>query len=102
MTENNEPVKTEEKEEVKETSTDDSEKGNKPKATSPLEQANTLNKELGTKLRRYEELIARQEELMANELIRGKSEANMDSEEKKRTPKEYAEGIMQGKNEQTK
>lgn len=72
-----------------------SNEGGKPKATSVLDEANSVKEELGKMLSEHRELLKRQEELMAQQMLRGKSSANVEDEKpKEETPKEYRDRIM--------
>ena len=82
---------------TEEESTEDEIKPQKaPKDLSPLQQAREIEKQLTAKLKKYEDLILRQEELLANEVVRGRSMANVKTEKKEVTPQEYKDMIMRG------
>lgn len=67
-------------------------------APSTLVQAEALAKRLEDANRRTEELLKRQEEVVARAMLGGRSFAGQEPEIKKEeTPKEYANRIMMGK-----
>jgi hypothetical protein len=89
-----EPTEETQKEEAVRTETD-TPKGDLPKKSNILDEANTLYQRLDERIKRYENLIERQEELMANQLLRGRSDATMGEQKpKEETPQEYKDRIM--------
>lgn len=59
--------------------TPNSDSGSKPEASSPYEQAVDLVKRIEAGNREYAELLQRQEQLLARNLISGRSQAGMKS-----------------------
>lgn len=63
--------------------------GDKPKTVGLVEGANVAAERLETANKKQEELLDRQEELMAKQALGGRTEAGQQQEEKEETPKEY-------------
>lgn len=83
----------EEKKEEQQT-TEDTGTGDKPRPTSVLDEANEIYKKLEEQNKEFRSLLTRQEELMAQQMLRGKSVANEEEKPKEETPKEYKERIL--------
>lgn len=71
--------------------------GDKPRATSVLDEANEIYKKLEEQNKEFRQLLGRQEEIMAQQMLRGKSNANEEEKPKEETPKEYKERILSNK-----
>lgn len=88
-----ETIQENKKEETKE----DSGTGDKSKAVGILNEANEIYEKLGERNREYKELIEREEEMRASDLLRGKSQANIEENKpKEETPSEYRDRILKG------
>lgn len=81
-------------EQTKEQTTKDTGTGDKPKATSVLDEANAIYEKLEQQNKEFKELLGRQEEMMAQQMLRGKSTANVEEKPKEETPLEYRKRIM--------
>ena len=87
---------TKEVEEPKDTTSDTSE-GDKPEAIGIVDRAHAENERMEENLRRRDELISREEKLMAQKTLGGRSEAGqVPVEPKEETHEEYAEKVRRG------
>ena len=75
-----------------ETNTD---KGNKFKTPKVITEANSAAERMEAANEKREELIAREEEMLANKHLQGEGEAGQESP-KEETPREYTERVMSG------
>ena len=75
----------------------DNDDGNKQKQTSILERANEMSKKLEQQITEIKSSLDRLEELQARDMLAGKSKAGEKVQEEKRSSKDYANSIMQGK-----
>ena len=67
----------------------DKEKGDKPKTPQTIVEANAAAEKLEMANKKHEELLARQEDMIARKILGGGSEAGQAAEKKEETPKEY-------------
>lgn len=93
----NEETKEEVKEEEEQKTTGNNGDGNIKEKTSIIERANEVSKKLEQQIEELKELTLRNEEVMAQNILSGKSEAGQKFEKKEESPKEYADRVMQGK-----
>ncbi len=85
-------------EEGEEKSVSNTQEGDKSKKTSILDEANIISKTMASQIAEYRELIHRQEELMARQMLAGRADATIEGQkEKEESPKEYKDKIMSGK-----
>ena len=86
------------KEEKKEESKPmDSGEGNKPKSPKVIEELRVENERMETNLEKRQELLTREEEILAHKQMDGKADAGQKKEEEKPlTPIEYAEAMQRG------
>ena len=82
-----------EKEEVKQ---EDNSKEEEPKELDMIEKAKLAAADLKAQNDRREELISRQERLMAEQKLGGVTNAGTSEEKKEETPKEYKDRVMRG------
>jgi len=75
---------------------EDNNTGNISKKNSLIEQADAIAKRLEDANQKAEELYKKQEELMARQMLGGKSEAGDSEPKKEESPKEYADKVMNG------
>lgn len=74
----------------------DAGKGVQPQTTSLIDGANAAAERLKKENDRRENLLAEEKELEARKALGGGSEAGKPSDEKKETPREYAERKLRG------
>ena len=90
----NEKQNEEQEEEVKEVKKDVVKIGKKG---SVLDEANEVYKKLEEQNQKFQELLERQEELMARQMLRGRSDATVEETKKKEeSALEYKNRIMRG------
>jgi hypothetical protein len=88
----------EEKETQEEPTSEDTGEGSEPEADEQAEKLRAKNERLEKQVKKREELIAKNKELMAQETLGGESEAGQKKPEpKKESDDEYAERVRQGK-----
>jgi len=84
-------------EEGEDKSVSNTKEGDKSKKTSILDEANSISKTMASQIEEYRELIHRQEELMARQMLQGKADATIEGQkEKEESPKEYKDKILRG------
>jgi len=88
--------KEETKEEKSKTTEEDTGKGDKPQMPALIEQANTAAERLELANKKREEILQRQEELMAHQRLGGYSEAGMHEQKKEETAEEYSDRVLKG------
>ena len=67
------------------------------KEKTPIEEAKDILAQIKEENKKREELLAKENEMRANDLLSGKAEAGTkEEEEPEESPKEYAEKIMRG------
>ena len=81
---------------IEKTAAIDTETGNKPAATSIVEQAKLAAEGLAKENTRMEENLRRQEELKARETLGGQTAGAQPEAKKELTPKEYADSVSKG------
>lgn len=91
-------MESNEKQETKEEqSAVDTGEGDKPEAVGIVDRAHAENERMEENLRRRDELISREEKLMAQKTLGGRSEAGqVPVEPKEETHEEYAEKVRRG------
>ncbi|RLA41981.1 MAG: hypothetical protein DRR06_15225 [Gammaproteobacteria bacterium] len=86
-----------EEQEAKEDTAINSGEGDKPQVYKAIDDANLAAKRLEDANKVKGELLAKEEEIVAQKRLGGESEAGMDeSKPKEETAKEYAEKVMKG------
>lgn len=70
--------------------------GNKPKASSVIEQANEAADRLERANQKREELLKKEEALLAKRVLGGKSEGKEEEKPKEETPQEYKDKVLRG------
>ena len=90
-----------EKKETKEAETEDtikdSDEGDKPKSRGLIDDANSAAERLEAANKKQEELITRQEEIAAKQLLAGKTEAGLAPvKEEPISDKEFSDKVMSG------
>lgn len=65
----------------------------KSNGLSPLEEARKLNEETKQMLAKNQEIVQKLESIRANDLISGRTNANVPQEKKEETPEEYHERL---------
>ena len=89
--------KKETKEAETEDTTKDSDEGDKPKSRGLIDDANSAAERLEAANKKQEELITRQEEIAAKQLLAGKTEAGQAPvKEEPISDKEFSDKVMSG------
>jgi len=86
--------KTNEKEEPENSVTTEND-GDKPQEVGLIDKANSAAERLEKANKKQEELILRQEEITAKQMLSGRADAGQTSEKKEETDKEYSDRIDQ-------
>ena len=81
---------------IEKTAATDTETRDKPKATSIVEQANLAAERMEAANAKMEELVNRQEEATAKQMLGGRSEAGQPPVEKEETPADFKNKFMKG------
>lgn len=84
-------------EENQEQKSDKSGEGDKYETTPVIERAREEREKLEAANKKKEELLDREESLMARKTLGGESEAGAEQEKKEDTPQQYAKDVIAGK-----
>jgi len=74
----------------------DTDKGDKPESLSPIEQANETLKRMEEANKESAEILRKQEDIRAREMLGGRTELSPPPKEEEISPRDYAEKALRG------